>query len=89
MDCFYEGPNFLAINPDECIDCSVCVPECPVNAIIGATEIAPEQQHFVELNRSLSQDSGWKRITQQKQPLPDHAHWAEVKEKFSFLKQDE
>src|SRR3546814_19628160 len=43
MDCFFEGPNFLAINPDECIDCSVCVPECPVNAIIGATKIAPER----------------------------------------------
>lgn len=86
MDCFFEGPNFLAINPNECIDCSVCVPECPVNAIIGATEIAPDQQHFVELNRKLSQESGWKRLTQQKPPMPEHAHWAEIKDKLDLLK---
>ena len=89
MDCFFEGPNFLAINPDECIDCSVCVPECPVNAIIGASEIAQEQQHFVALNQTLSKELGWKRITQQKPPMSDHAHWAKVKDKFSLLERSE
>ena len=85
MDCFFEGPNFLAINPDECIDCSVCVPECPVNAIIGATEIAPEQQHFIALNRELSQHPDWKRISKQKKPLPEHEKWAQVSDKLPLL----
>lgn len=85
MDCFFEGPNFLAINPDECIDCSVCVPECPVNAIIGATEIAPEQQHFIALNRELSQHPDWKRISKQKEPMAEHEKWAQVKDKLPLL----
>lgn len=85
MDCFFEGPNFLVINPDECIDCSICVPECPVNAIVSEDEIAPEQAHFIQLNRELSQHPDWKRIRQQVEPLEDHQKWAEVKEKFSML----
>jgi ferredoxin len=85
MDCFFEGPNFLAINPDECIDCSVCVPECPVNAIVNAAEISEDQKHFVELNRSLSQDADWKRIRVQKEPMPDHEKWAQVQDKMSLL----
>lgn len=85
MDCFFEGPNFLAINPDECIDCSVCVPECPVNAIIGAAEVPADQQHFIELNSRLSRHPDWKRIKQQKEPLPEHAKWAEVKDKLALL----
>jgi ferredoxin len=86
MDCFMEGPNFLAINPDECIDCSVCVPECPVGAIVGDREVAPEQAHFIELNRRLSQHPDWRRITRQKAPLPDHERWAKVQNKLSLLK---
>jgi len=85
MDCFFEGPNFLAINPDECIDCSVCVPECPVNAIVNAAEIAEEQKHFIELNRSLSQHPEWKRIRMQKAPMPNHEKWAQVQDKMSLL----
>ncbi len=85
MDCFFEGPNFLAINPDECIDCSVCVPECPVNAIIGATEIAEEQKHFIELNRVLSHHPDWKRIKHQKEPMPAHEKWASVANKLPLL----
>lgn len=85
MDCFLEGPNFLVINPDECIDCSMCVPECPVNAIVGANEVEPGQQHFIELNRDLSRDPAWKRITRQKSPLPEHEKWAGVKNKLGLL----
>lgn len=85
MDCFVEGPNFLVINPDECIDCSMCVPECPVNAIVGANEIAADQQHFIQLNRDLSLDPAWKRITRPKAPLPDHEKWAAVKDKLGLL----
>ena len=88
MDCFMEGPNFLVINPDECIDCSICVAECPVGAIVSDQDIAPEQQHFVELNRMLSSDPQWRRITAVKAPLPDHAHWATVKDKLPLLQRE-
>ena len=85
MGCFYEGPNFLVINPDECIDCSICVAECPVSAIVEEREISPDQAHFVKINRDLSQDPRWTRITQAKAPLPDHAGWATVKDKLHLL----
>ena len=85
MQCFYEGPNFLVINPDECIDCSICAGQCPVNAIVEAHEVPENQAHFITLNRELSQDPRWQRITTQKSPLPDHEHWATVKNKLSLL----
>ncbi|NYT64954.1 ferredoxin family protein [Alcaligenaceae bacterium] len=87
MDCFYEGPNFLVINPDECIDCSICVAECPVDAIVEESEIAADQAHFVQINRDLSRDPRWKRITTTTAPLTDHKAWAAVKEKFHLLQQ--
>jgi ferredoxin len=85
MECFVEGPNFLAIDPDECIDCSVCVPQCPVNAIVAADEVPGDQAAFVELNRELAQQAGWQRIRQSKAPLPEHKRWAQVKDKRSLL----
>src|SRR5690554_5088292 len=87
MDCFYEGPNFLVINPDECIDCSICVGECPVNAIIEETEVAPDQAHFIQINRDLSQDPRWTRITATKKPLPEHETWATIEKKLHLLQQ--
>lgn len=85
MDCFYEGPNFLVINPDECIDCSICVAECPVDAIVEQSEIAPEQAHFVQINRDLSRDPRWRRITLAKSPLPGHADRAKERDKLHLL----
>lgn len=85
MDCFMEGPNFLVINPDECIDCSVCVAECPVGAIVGDREIKPEQAHYLELNRTLSHHPDWHRIRTPKAPLADHEHWATVTDKLALL----
>ena len=55
VDCFYEGPNFLVINPDECIDCAVCVAECPVNAIYAEEDVPADQQHMIKLNADLAQ----------------------------------
>ena len=54
VDCFREGPNFLAIDPDECIDCAVCIPECPVNAIYAEEDVPADQQHMTALNAELS-----------------------------------
>lgn len=73
VDCFYEGPNFLAINPDECIDCAVCVPECPADAIVADSDIKLDQRDFIAINAELSKS--WPRITKQKPPLPDADEW--------------
>jgi ferredoxin len=54
VDAFREGPNFLVIDPDDCIDCAVCVPECPVNAIFGEEDVPTDQQHFTALNAELA-----------------------------------
>jgi len=85
MDCFFEGPNFLAIHPDECIDCSICVAECPVGAIVSDREIPDDQRHFIEINRVLARDPSYRRISQARSPLPDHEKWAGVKDKLALL----
>jgi ferredoxin len=88
MDCFMEGPNFLVINPDECIDCSMCVPECPVNAIVEENEIDVNHRHFIKINRDLSRRSGWKRIVQPQSPMKDHEKWGKVNGKIVLLELD-
>lgn len=67
VDCFYEGPDFLVINPDECIDCALCEPECPVEAIWSDDELPPEQIPFIELNAKLSEV--WPNITETKNAM--------------------
>lgn len=83
VDCFREGPNFLVIDPEECIDCALCEPECPVNAIHSEDELPQEQKEFLGLNRRLSQI--WPKITQTKGPLPDAEQWKPITEKRQFL----
>ncbi|WP_028879820.1 ferredoxin FdxA [Terasakiella pusilla] len=67
VDCFYEGENFLVINPDECIDCGVCEPECPAEAIKPDTE--PDTEQWIELNKKYAEV--WPNITSQRDPLPN------------------
>jgi len=86
VDCFYEGPNFLVINPDECIDCALCEPECPVNAIMSEDDLDESQQVLKELNAELSQT--WPNITSQKEALPDSKDWEEVKDKLQYLQKE-
>jgi len=70
VDCFYEGENMLVINPDECIDCGVCEPECPVDAIVPDTQLAePERSKWLDINTKYG--NIWPNITDQKDPLPD------------------
>lgn len=83
VDCFHEGPNFLVIDPEVCIDCSVCVPECPVNAIVADTELAPPQQLYLELNARYARV--WPVIAQAREPLPDAEHWANKTPKLDQL----
>ena len=75
VDCFREGPNFLTIDPDECIDCAVCIPECPVSAIYAEEDLPKDQLHMTRLNAELAVLPGWKSITKRKTPLPDADDW--------------
>ena len=83
VDCFREGPNMLTIDPDECIDCAVCVPECPVEAIRAEEDVPAEQQHFTALNAELAKQ--WPTITRMKPALPDADEWKDVKDKLQHL----
>ena len=83
VDCFYEGPNMLVIDPDECIDCALCEPECPVDAIFADDEIPEGQEKFLELNRELSQI--WPVIPVAPKPPEDADAWRDVKDKLKYL----
>ena len=83
VDCFYEGPNMLVINPDECIDCALCEPECPVDAIYADDELPVDQKDFLELNEELSEK--WEVITEMKEALPDAEEWATKTNKRDYL----
>ena len=83
VDCFREGPNFLVIDPDECIDCTLCEPECPAEAIFSEEDLPAGQQEFRALNAELSR--GWPVITEKK-PAPDDAkEWDGKPEKLALL----
>ena len=81
VDCFHEGPGFLVIDPDECIDCAVCIPECPVNAIFAEEDMPAEFAPFLALNQRLAAD--WPVITKRKDPLPDAERWKDEKNKLA------
>jgi ferredoxin len=83
VDCFREGPNMLVIDPNECIDCAVCIPECPVEAIRAEEDVPADQQSFIALNAELARD--WPSITRTKQSLPDADDWKDVKSKLEQL----
>lgn len=84
VDCFREGENFLVIDPEECIDCSLCVPECPANAIYAADDVPQDQHQFIALNAELAKT--WKPIVVKKEAPADADVWRDVPEKMQFLK---
>jgi ferredoxin len=77
VDCFREGPNF------QCIDCAVCIPECPVNAILPEEDVPSHQLSFIKLNAELAKK--WPSITRSKAPLPDADDWKDRQDKLSEL----
>jgi len=83
VDCFHEGPNFLVIDPDECIDCTLCEPECPVEAIHAEDDVPEEQAQFIALNAELTKN--WPVITEKIDAPPDADEWAAVKDKLKYL----
>lgn len=85
VDCFHEGPNFLAIDPEECIDCTLCEPECPVDAIYSEDDLPADQEHFLEINERLAQK--WPVITAQKEAPADAADWEDASDKLQYLEE--
>mgnify|MGYP003340295196 CR=1 FL=1 len=83
VDCFKEGPNMLVIDPDECIDCAVCIPECPVNAIYAEEDIPDDQKAFIAINAELAKL--WPTITDAKEPLPEAEQFKDVKGKLDQI----
>ena len=76
-------PNFLVIDPEECIDCTLCEPECPVDAIVSEDDLAEEDQHYLALNAELSLE--WPVITEMKDAPADAAEWEGVSGKLQYL----
>ena len=83
VDCFKEGAQFLVIDPDECIDCAVCIPECPVNAIYAEEDLPADQRHFTAINRDLAPQ--WPVISKSREPLPDAEQWKDRANKYATL----
>jgi ferredoxin len=83
VTCFHEGPNFLVIDPDECIDCDLCVPECPAEAIYAEDDVPRGQEAFIEINAELAQV--WPVIDTKIDPLPDAKEWDGVPGKLKYL----
>ncbi len=83
VEAFFFVPNFLVIDPDICIDCALCVPECPADAIYQDTELPQEQSHFLALNQDLSQQ--WPNIIELKPAPSDADEWNGVANKLPLL----
>lgn len=83
VDCFHEGPNMLVIDPDECIDCTLCEPECPVEAIMADEDVPEEMQECIALNEELSKE--WPVINEMKPALEDADEWKEKTGKLELL----
>src|SRR5579859_6463178 len=73
VDCFYEGANFLVINPEECIDCAACEPVCPANGIYADSDVPDRWKDYVELNARYARE--WPNISEKKDALPEAEKW--------------
>ena len=83
FDCFYEVPNFLVIHPDECIDCALCQPECPVEAIFADDELPEDQQPLLDIAAELAES--WPNISEKKEALPEAETWNGKPNKIELL----
>ena len=86
VDCFHEGPNFLVIDPDECIDCTLCEPECPVEAIYSEDELPAGQEQFLQINAELT--AKWPVISEKKDALPEADEFKDVEDTRAMLSEE-
>lgn len=86
VDCFREGPNMLVIDPDECIDCNLCVPECPIDAIFAEDDLPEDKSDFISLNEELSKS--WPIITAMKEAPADADEWKGKHDKLQYLEKE-
>lgn len=84
VDCFHEGPNFLVIDPEECIDCALCISECPVKAIKSEVDLEPAEKFFANLNEELSLT--WPVISKKKPALDCAPDFKDKTNKIIYLK---
>ncbi|MCP8352084.1 ferredoxin FdxA [Candidatus Synchoanobacter obligatus] len=85
VDCFHEGPNMLVINPDECIDCNLCVSQCPIDAIFEEDNLPNDQRHMIEHNAKYAQH--WPILDYQKEPLDDSDSWIDAPNKMQYFEE--
>ena len=83
VDCFYEGPNMLVIDPDGCIDCGACEPACPAEAIFDEDDLPLDQKEYIEINAKYSKK--WPNIDKMKPSMPDAKTWKDAKDKRKLL----
>ena len=86
VDCFYVGENMLVIHPDECIDCALCEPECPIEAIKSEDDLTDDNKQFLEINAELANE--WPNITEKKDAPTDAADWEGVENKIDHLERE-
>ncbi len=83
VDCFHEGENFLVIDPEECIDCDLCVVECPAEAIFSLDDLPDGQEKFIDINARLARQ--WPAINEKIDPPVDAEKWDGVAGKIQYL----
>ncbi len=86
VDCFYVGENMVVIHPNECIDCGVCEPECPIKAIVPDTRLKPDEVHWVEFNRKWSEE--WPNIVHKGVVPDDASDWDDVPDKMKYFSEE-
>ena len=83
VDCFHVGPNFMVIDPEECIDCTLCEPECPAEAIYPEDDLPDGQEDFIKINAELSLE--WPVITERQEQPADAIEWDGKEGKLQYL----
>lgn len=83
VDCFHEGPNFVVIDPNECIDCTLCEPECPASAIYKDTDVPYELAEFIELNSKIS--AQWPVVHERSITPKDAEEWDGMPNKIDLI----
>lgn len=87
VDCFYEGENMLVINPSECIDCGVCVPECPEEAIIADNDESLTNSPIDWFKYNDEKSLIWPNITEKKDPYPEYEKYQVMDDRIKFLEE--